>query len=154
MPSAAVSWPVHGPNVPDCRDAARPNRPSAQGGKHLLRATSRNLAATAAIRPEQPGGLEVPSSNLGAPTEKPAGNGGLFLGAALCKLVKTTLYVLGEILELVGIACVAALDLVPGGRRFSGWAAPRWRRFRNRLRRLVGLPLGRFPSLWVGPQES
>ena len=54
--------------------------------------------------------------------------------------MKTTLYVLGAILELVGIAFVAAPDLVPGARRFSRWAAPRWRRFENRVRRLVGLP--------------
>jgi hypothetical protein len=49
------------------------------------------------------------------------------------------LYAAGAALELLGIALVASPDLVPGARRLSRWIAPRWRRFENRLRSLVGL---------------
>lgn len=54
--------------------------------------------------------------------------------------MRATLYILGAAFELFGIILVASPDLVPGARRFSRWIAPRWRRFENRLRRLLRLP--------------
>lgn len=53
--------------------------------------------------------------------------------------MQIVLYSFGGLFELVGITLAAAPDLVPGARRFSRWAAPRWRRFENRIRRLLRL---------------
>jgi hypothetical protein len=54
--------------------------------------------------------------------------------------MRTVLLVTGALAELVGIVLVASPDLVPGAVRFAGWIRPRWRRFENRLRRVLRLP--------------
>jgi hypothetical protein len=54
--------------------------------------------------------------------------------------MRTVLLVIGAFVELLGILLVASPDLVPWALRFAGWIRPRWRRFENRLRRLLRLP--------------
>jgi hypothetical protein len=62
------SWPK--PPKPDQRSQAE--SATMRGRKRLLRDTSRHLATTHATLLDKPGGLEVPSSNLGAPiAQKP-----------------------------------------------------------------------------------
>jgi hypothetical protein len=54
--------------------------------------------------------------------------------------MRTFVLVIGAFVELLGILLVASPDLVPWALRFAGWIRPRWRRFENRLRRLLRLP--------------
>jgi hypothetical protein len=51
--------------------------------------------------------------------------------------MKTSLYIVGAIVELCGILLVASPDLVPGALRFVAWMRPRLRQVENRVRRLV-----------------
>jgi hypothetical protein len=51
--------------------------------------------------------------------------------------MKTSLYIVGAVVELSGVVLVASPDLVPGALRFAAWARPRLRRIENRARRLL-----------------
>jgi len=55
---------------------------------------------------------------------------------------RATLYIVGAVLEVVGIILVASPDLVPGAVRLARWVRPRWRRVENRVRRILRLPPG------------
>lgn len=49
------------------------------------------------------------------------------------------LFILGALLQFLGIGLIAAPDLVPFGLRAAGWSRRRWRVLENYVRPLVGL---------------
>lgn len=54
--------------------------------------------------------------------------------------MRTTFYIAGALIELVGIVVIAAPDFVPGARRAGAWLRVHVRREVDRLRRLIGRP--------------
>jgi hypothetical protein len=54
--------------------------------------------------------------------------------------MRTSLVIVGAILEFVGIVLIGWPDLLPGARRVSGWLSSRYSSFRGWLRRVLRRP--------------
>jgi hypothetical protein len=63
--------------------------------------------------------------------------------------VRSSLYIAGAFIELVGIILVGSPDLFPQARRVSGWIGLGYRRVTNRFWRLIGRP--RSKAVPLGP---